>query len=134
MFVQQAVAEVRPEIDFLVRTPCRGVAIRPPPDVIAGQEQRSVGQTMDRRGLAQRRVDGIGIVQKPGIETAKVKAADERDGQRLWSGPCPPGFRLCGAGAQQIVEVHDADRSPGIDHDQRGDLRVVEQLQRSLTS
>ena len=77
MFIEQAVAEVRPEIDFLVRTPRRGVAIDPHQIVIAGQEQRSVGQTMDRRGLAQRRVDRIGIVQKPGIEMAKVKAADD---------------------------------------------------------
>ena len=38
------------------------------------------------------------------------------------------------AGAQQIVEVHDADRPVRIHDDQRGDLRRIEQLQRLAAS
>jgi hypothetical protein len=34
------------------------------------------------------------------------------------------------AGAQQIVEMHDPDRSAGFDDNQRGDLRRVDDLQR----
>ena len=49
----------------------------------------------------------------------------------------PPGLQpdlagkaLGGAGPQQVVDMHDADRTSGFDHKQRGDLGRVEDLQR----
>jgi len=66
--------------------------------------------------------------------------------------PCPPGVRgeqwwarfalptygyevgmsatLRHSGAQEIVQMKDADRPVGVGDDQRGDLRRIEQLQR----
>src|SRR5437588_251470 len=37
---------------------------------------------------------------------------------------------LSDAGAQQIVEMHDADRAAGVDHHERRDVRGVEQFER----
>ncbi len=47
----------------------------------------------------------------------------------LWTRSCSENTTASRhAGAQQIVEMHDADRPLRLDHDQRRDLRGIEQL------
>ena len=48
MLVEQAVGEIRPEVELLVGTPSRGVAIDRETIVIAGQEIRPVRHAMNR--------------------------------------------------------------------------------------
>jgi hypothetical protein len=45
--------------------------------VVAGQEERSIGQAVDRRELAQGSVCRIRVIEEGGIETIEIEAADD---------------------------------------------------------
>src|SRR5262245_4072109 len=108
---QGAVAEIGPEVDFLVRAPRLRIAIDRRTIVVAAQEIRSIRHPVDRIMLAQRPVDGKGIVEEGWIEPLDVET--ECSGAQihfhvLWAmgqGPtCHTGrayhaSRRCGVGA-----------------------------------
>jgi hypothetical protein len=73
MLVQEAVAEVRPEVVRLVRAPGVGVAIDCGAIIIAAEEIRSVRHAMDRIVLAPRAVERARIGEEAGVEPLEVE-------------------------------------------------------------
>ena len=73
VLVEQAVAEIRLELDFLVRAPGRGVAIDLDQIVVAGEEIRAVRHAVHRIVLAQRAVGRVGIVEKCAVEVRQIE-------------------------------------------------------------
>ena len=61
VFVERAVAIFGAKLLALVGGEGRRVLIERDQIVVAGQEQRAIGQTLDRLGLAQGAIDGIGV-------------------------------------------------------------------------
>ena len=73
VLVEQAVAEIRLELELLVRAPGVGVAIDRDAVVVAGEEIRAVGHAMHRVVLAERAIGRIGVVEEFGAEPAQIE-------------------------------------------------------------
>jgi hypothetical protein len=73
VLVKQAVGEIRPEVDLLVRAPGRGIAVDLKAIVVPRQEVRTIRHAVDRIAFAQREVCRIGIIEKIRAEPAHVE-------------------------------------------------------------
>ena len=76
VLVEEAIGEVGPEIEFLVRTPNCGVTIDRQTIVVARQKIRSVRHPMHRIELAERAVGRVGVVKEGSGQLLQVESGD----------------------------------------------------------
>ena len=95
MLVEQAVGKIRPEVEFLVRAPGRGIAVDRKTVVVARQEIRPVRHQVNGIELAQRAVCRIGIFEKfrrefPHVEISRGSARGGVRGLHITHDETPP--------------------------------------------
>jgi len=78
VLVKQAVGEIGPKVEFLVRTPGVRIAIDRKAILIAREKIGPVRHAVDRVGFAQRPIGRIGIGKKRRIQLAQIETARRR--------------------------------------------------------